>query len=69
MSGIYDVVQNPIPKTGLFATPESLDQLMEYCQRFSGQERIIAITVATMALNLAHELVEDRILSKEVFCG
>ena len=69
MSGIYDVVQNPIPKTGLFATPESLDQLMEYCQRFSGQERIIAITVATMALNLAHELVEDKILSKEIFCS
>jgi len=69
MSGIYDVVQNPIPKTGLFATPESLDQLMEYCQRFNGQERIIAITVATMALNLAHELVEDKILSKEIFCS
>jgi hypothetical protein len=64
---MYDVVKNPIPKTGLFATPESLDQLMEYCQRFNGQERIIAITVATMALNLAHELVEKDILSKEVF--
>jgi hypothetical protein len=69
MSGIYDQVQNPIPKTGLFATPESYEQLMEYCQRFSGQERIIAITVATMALNLAHEVVEKEILSKEVFCG
>jgi hypothetical protein len=64
---MYDIVKNPIPKTGLFATPESLDQLMEYCQRFNGQERIIAITVATMALNLAHELVEKDILSKEVF--
>ena len=61
------VIDNPIPKTGSFATPESLDQLMEYCQRFNGQERIIAITVATMALNLAHELVEKDILSKEVF--
>ena len=66
---MYDIVQNPIPKTGLFATPESLEQLMEYCQRFTGQERIIAITTATMALNLAHVLVEERILSKEVFCG
>jgi hypothetical protein len=64
---MYDIVKNPIPKTGLFATPESLDQLMEYCQRFNGQERIIAITVATMALNLAHELVEKDILSKEIF--
>jgi hypothetical protein len=64
---MYDIVKNPIPKTGLFATPESLDQLMEYCQRFNGQERIIAITVATMALNLSHDLVEKNILSKEVF--
>jgi len=66
---MYNVVNNPIPKTGLFATPESLEQLMEYCQRFTGQERVIAITVATMALNLAHTLVEDKILSKEVFCS
>jgi hypothetical protein len=64
---MYDIVSNPIPKTGLFATPESLEQLMEYCQRFTGQERIIAITCATMALNLAHELIEDKILSKEIF--
>jgi len=66
---MYDIVKNPIPKTGLFATPESLDQLMEYCQRFTGQERIIAITVATMALNLAHELVDTNILNKDVFAS
>lgn len=69
MSGMYDLVQNPIPKSGLFATPESLEQLMEYCQRFAGQERVIAITVATMALNLSHNLVEKEILSKDVFAG
>jgi len=69
MSGIYDQVQNPIPRSGLFATPESAEQLMEYCQRFNGNERLIAITVATMALNLAYELVEEKILSKEVFGG
>jgi hypothetical protein len=40
---------------------------MEYCQRFTGSERLIAITVATMALNLAHDVVEKEILSKEVF--
>ncbi len=66
---MYNVVENPIPKTGLFATPESFEALMEYCRRFSGQERIIALTVATMALNLAHDVVERDILSKEVFAG
>jgi hypothetical protein len=66
---MYRTVENPIPKTNLFATPDSLEQLMEYCQRFTGQERMIAVTVATMALNLAHELVEQEILSREVFAG
>lgn len=54
------MIENPIPKTTLFATPESVEQLMQYCQRFTGQERLIAITAATMALNLAHELVEQQ---------
>jgi hypothetical protein len=66
---MYNIVENPIPKTRLFATPESFEQLMEYCQRFTGQERMIAVTVATMALNLAHDTVEKEILSKEVFAG
>jgi hypothetical protein len=66
---MYNIVENPIPKTGLFATPESFEQLMEYCQRFTGNERMIAVTVATMALNLAHEVVEKEILSKEIFFG
>lgn len=59
-----NIVENPIPKTGLFATPASFDSLMEYCQRFNGQERMIAVTVATMALNLAHDVVEKELLSK-----
>ena len=64
---MYDIVNNPIPKTGLFATPESAEQLMEYCQRYTGSERLVAITCATMALNLAHKLVEEQILNREVF--
>ena len=66
---MYNIANNPIPKTGLFATPESLEQLMEYCQRFSGQERMIAVTVATMALNLAHDLVQKDILDRDIFAS
>jgi dTDP-4-amino-4,6-dideoxygalactose transaminase len=51
-------MKNPIPKTGFVATPDSLENLMEYCERFSGQEKAIAVLTATMALNLAHKLVE-----------
>jgi hypothetical protein len=48
---------NPIPRSGFFATPESVEDLMEYIQRFNGNERVVATTVAMMALNLAHSLV------------
>jgi len=49
-------MKNPIPTTGFIATPDSLEDLMEYCERFSGQEKTIAMIVATMTLNLAHKL-------------
>jgi hypothetical protein len=44
MSGIYDTVQNPIPKTGFFATPESYQDLMDYLDRFNGAEKALAMT-------------------------
>jgi len=52
-------MKNPIPTTGFVATPDSLDDLMEYCERFSGQEKIIAMVAATMALNLAHKMFNE----------
>jgi len=65
---MYDVVSNPIPRSGFFATPESVEELIKYTENFSGQERVVATTVLMMALNLANKLVEDKILSKEIFC-
>ena len=50
---------NPIPFTGLFAAPDSLQELMEYCERFYGQERAIAMMVATITMNVCHKLVEN----------
>jgi len=67
MSGIYDAVQNPIPRSGFFATPDSIDDLMAYINSMSGPERAVAMTVAMMALNLSYELVESKILSREIF--
>ena len=64
---MYNTIENAIPKTGLFATPISFESLMQYCELFNGQERVIAITVGTMALNLAHKTVEEEILSKDIF--
>ena len=65
---MYDVVSNPIPRSGFFATPESVEELIKYTENFNGQERVVATTVLMMALNLANKLVEDKILSKEIFC-
>jgi hypothetical protein len=52
-------MKNPIPKTGFVATPDSLDELMAYCERFSGQEKTIAMVVSTMTLNLAHKMFNE----------
>jgi hypothetical protein len=43
----------------MFATPEDMEALMQYCERFTGQERVIAFVAAGMALNLAHKMVEE----------
>jgi hypothetical protein len=64
---MYDIMTNPIPKTGFFATPESYQDLMDYLDRFNSSEKALAMTIACMSLNLAHKLVEDNILNKEVF--
>ena len=50
---------NPIPKNNFFATPESMQALEDQIMKFSGQERMIAMVAAMMALNLAHELVKQ----------
>jgi hypothetical protein len=64
---MYNIVNNPIPRNGLFATPESPEAFAEYLQSMSSKERATAFLVAQMAFNLAHKLVEDEILSKDIF--
>lgn len=64
---MYNTVENPIPKSNLFASPKTLEDLMDYCNLFTGSDKTLAFTVAQMALNLAHDLVEDKILAKDIF--
>lgn len=64
---MYNVIENPIPKSGLFATPENTDALTAYIEKLSGTEKALAYTIAMMTFNLSNKLVEDNILSKEVF--
>lgn len=50
---------NPFPKSGFFATPESPYALLEYCETLTGTEKALAVCIAAMAMNLAHEMYEQ----------
>jgi hypothetical protein len=51
--------ENPIGLNNMFATPMNMEALMAYCERFTGNERVVAFTAASMALNLAHKMVDE----------
>jgi hypothetical protein len=44
---------------GLFHTPESMDEMMAYIEKFSGSERTAAMTAAMMMWNLCAKLTSD----------
>ena len=50
---------NPLEHDNMFATPNDMEALMNYCERFTGGERAVAFIAAGMALNLAHKMVEE----------
>jgi len=65
---MYDIVNNPIPKSGLWMTPADLDHLTVLLTECgSAEEQRMAWYGAMLALNLAHRLVQDEILSKDIF--
>jgi cell division protein FtsL len=55
-------MKNPIQKNGFFATPDSMQALEDQIMSFTGSERMIAMTAALMALNLASKLVDEELL-------
>lgn len=63
---MYDTVTNPIPKSGLFSTP-SLAQIQDFISKLPSKEQANANLVFMFTLNSCNQLVEDEILSKEVF--
>lgn len=64
---MYDVINNPIPTSKLFVTPESEQALYDRIEGLSGKERALAYQIAMMTFNLCNKLVQDEILAKEVF--
>jgi cell division protein FtsL len=55
-------MKNPIQKNGFFATPDSMQALEDQIMSFTGSERMIAMTAALMALNLASKLVDEELV-------
>jgi len=65
---MYDIVNNPIPRSGLWATPGSEQELydmIEGCTSNANEKRLAWIG-AMLALNWANSEVEA-ILKREVF--
>jgi len=63
---MYDIVKNPIPRNGLFAE-KTLPELQDYIEMMSAKEKALAYMILTMTLNTCHKIVNEEILSKEVF--
>jgi hypothetical protein len=66
---MYDIVNNPIPKSRLFVTPEDENELYERIEQLTGAEKALAYHIAMMTFNLCNKLVDDKILSKEIFAS
>ena len=64
---MYDIVNNPIPKSKLFATPATEQDLFNRIEQLTGAEKALAFQIAMMTFNLCNHLVETKILFKEVF--
>jgi len=65
---MYNVVENPIPHSNLFTTP-TLEEVQAFINALPSKEQANANLVFMFTLNACHQLVEEKILSKEVFCS
>jgi hypothetical protein len=63
---MYDIINNPIPRSGLFAT-KSLAEIQEFIECFPAKQKAELYMVMQFTLNACNKIVEDEILSKEVF--
>ena len=65
---MYNIVVNPILKSSLFPTPANYDELTKIIDNLPLEERALAYKITMLTNNLCNKLVEDEILSKEIFC-
>lgn len=65
---MYNTVENPIPNSQLFVTP-TLEVIAEQIERLPEGQKANAYMIFMMTLNACHQLVEDEILSRDVFAS
>jgi hypothetical protein len=65
---MYEVVKNPIPRSGLFAN-KTLAEIQDYIEQMPTEARATAYLIMQFTLNACHQIVEEEILSKEVFAS
>lgn len=63
---MYDIINNPIPHSNLFVTP-TLAEVQDFIDSLPSKEKANANLVLMFTLNACHKIVNDEILSKEVF--
>jgi len=63
---MYNIVENPIPKSNLFTTP-TLEEIQSFISALPSGQQANANLVLMFTLNACNKLVEDNILSKEIF--
>jgi hypothetical protein len=64
---MYNIVNNPIPNSNMWVTPANTAELFAMLEQYTGAEKALAMHVAMLTLNTCHQVVEDEILSKEIF--
>ena len=63
---MYNVVNNPIPRSGLFAT-KTLAEIQAMIETMPAKQKADMYLVMQLTLNACNQIVEDEILSREVF--
>ena len=63
---MYNIVNNPIPRSGLFAT-NTLAEIQDYIESMPTEAKATAYLIMQFTLISCHQIVEDEILSKEIF--
>ena len=51
-------MNNPIPHTGLWHTPETLEELYTMVEEYTGEQKALATHIMMLSLNAAHRQVE-----------